>query len=197
MLALALALVVSQPEQATPAATDAPAQPALPAWVTPPPAPGAEPEAAPPRVSSAPPSVTGRLAFTGLGAIAGSAAGLGVTLLLTNSGSSVDTVFSTAMLSALLLTGVGFTVHQSMGGQGEVMLALLGAAVTMGVSGAAAHAIDGTTPAGPILTTVIGTVPAAALAVLSLELTSRDRRVRTALVPLPSGGAQLVFAVEL
>ena len=208
MLVFVVAIALSQAGPAAPAAEESPPPaeaPPPPAWlpkapslgtVTPP---GMEEEEPAPRPRpSDPPSLASRVLFTGLGAVAGSAAGLGLSAALTAPSPALDTTFANAMLSALLLTGVGFTVHEAMGGRGEIMLALLSSVVIMGASAAIANAIDRTVPTAPILTSVIGTLPAAALVVLSLEGTSTGRRhLRTSLAPAPHGGGLLVLAADL
>lgn len=219
MVALIVALVLSQAEPPASATPDddtpaAPAAPAAPAWLPQQPgkivpeepgeatapsdaiAPTESPEPTEPALRrQAPPSLVNRAIFSGLGGLAGSGAGLGLTLAITGTGRTLDTTFANAMLSALLITGVAFTVHETMGGRGEVMLALLSSLVVMGSAAIAAQAIDRTVPAAPILTTLIGTVPAAALSVLALEGTSTRVRGRVQVAVSPSGGF-LAFTQE-
>lgn len=151
MLSLVLALALSQVEP-----------------VEPPP----ETRLAPPVEAPAPPSVVTRtLLSTGGGALAG-AAGLGIAMLLVGANPSFDSVFATAALSALLITGVSFTLHQALGGNGEITLAFLGCALLVAGAAGLALAINPTRDLAPYLLTAIGSIPAAAAAVIALEGTT-------------------------
>jgi hypothetical protein len=151
MLSLALALALSQVEPAEP-----------------PP----ETRLTPPAEAPAPPSVVTRtLLSTGGGALAG-AAGLGIAMLLVGANPNFDAVFATAALSALLITGVSFTLHQALGGNGEITLAFLGCALLVAGATGLALAINPSRDIAPYLLTAIGSIPAAAGAVIALEGTT-------------------------
>lgn len=134
-----------------------------------------EARARPEVAAAAQPTVwTRALLSGGAGALAGGAA-LGLSWMLLSGNPSVgsfDPTFANAALGTLLISGVAFSVHQSLGGQGEVLLALLLVGATMAGTSALAQALDGSLPLTPILATAMGALPAAALAVLGLELTS-------------------------
>lgn len=148
MLSLVLALALSQAE--------------------PPP----ESRLVPPPEAPAPPSVVTRtLLSTGGGALAG-AASLGIAMLLVGANPAFDSVFATGALSSLLITGVAFTLHQALGGSGEITLAFLGCAVLVAGAAGLALAINPSRDIAPYLLTAIGSVPAAAAAVFALEGTT-------------------------
>jgi hypothetical protein len=136
--------------------------------------------------------VTKRVLLSGGAGVLGAGVGLGIALLFTLPNPSFDARFATAALCSLLVTGGAFLVHQGFGGQGEVMLALLGSIAAMAAATFAATAIDSTVPMTPILTAVLGALPGAALAVLALEGTSARQRpaVRVAVAPT---GLTVVF----
>jgi peptidoglycan/LPS O-acetylase OafA/YrhL len=169
MLALLLALSLGQIDQP----------------LEPPPPPEQQPALSPPRAPP-PPNVAQRSVFAGLAGIAGAGAALGLSLAFAQGNAQLDTRFSTAALGALLVAGGAFTVHEMLGGRGEITLALLAAIVGMGLGALVANLVDHSVPLVPILTAVIGAVPAAALTVLSLEGTTpmaRQSPVRVAMVP--------------
>lgn len=121
-------------------------------------------------------SVGKRVLLAGGAGVAASFAGLGLSLALTGSNPGLDTSFATAMLAPILITGVGFAVHQSLGGRGEPILAFAVALAVMAGAWGLSTAIDSTSPSRPLLTTLIGTLPAAAGAILVLELTTRKSK---------------------
>ncbi len=168
MLALVLVLSLGQVDQP----------------LEPPPPPDSPAALTPPRPYK-PPDVAQRSVLSGLAGIAGAGAALGLTLAFAQGNAQFDTKFSTAALGAILVTGGAFTVHEMLGGRGEITLALLGAIVGMGLGALVANLVDQSVPLVPILTAVIGSVPAAALTVLSLEGTTPLPRapVRVAMVP--------------
>ncbi|MEW5739001.1 MAG: hypothetical protein AB1938_08735 [Myxococcota bacterium] len=132
-------------------------------------------------------TVTKRVLLSGAAGVAASFAGLGLSLALTGANPALDTNFAVAALSPILITGVGYAVHSALGGRGEPILAyLLALAVTAGAAGLAA-AIDGTNPMTPVLTTLIGTLPATAGAIFVLELTTRKSKRAPQLALLPTG----------
>jgi hypothetical protein len=134
-----------------------------------------------------PPSVLTRsLAGTGLGALAG-AASFGISYLLVGQNAAFDPTFSTAALGALLITGVAFTVHEALGGRGEITLGFLLCAVVMAGSAGLALAIDSSRTMAPILTVAIGSVPAAAAAVFGLEASTPQKRSRVQVAFAPNG----------
>lgn len=163
MLSLALALVLTQAE--------------LPpeARVTP------QPAAKPP-----PSVVTRSLLATGGGALAGGAS-LGIALLLVGQNQNFDPTFATAALASLLITGVAFTIHEALGGRGEITLGFLLCTVVMAGAAGLAVAIDGSRDMAPILTAAIGSVPAAAAAVFGLEGTSPQPKSRVQIAVGPTG----------
>lgn len=124
------------------------------------------------------PSVVTRSLLAGGGGVLASGAALGITVLLLGQKPAFDPTFANAALGAMLVAGVTFSIHQAMGGRGEVLLGLLLSAAVMAGSAAIASAIDGTIPTTAILTTAIGAVPAAAAAVLGLEGSSPAARPR-------------------
>jgi hypothetical protein len=130
------------------------------------------------------PVLTRSLLAIGGGTLAAGAA-LGISALLVGANPGFDPTFANAALGAMLVAGVSFSVHQAMGGRGEVLLALLFSSVVMAGAAGLATAIDGGQPLTPILTTAIGALPAAAAAVLGLELSTPQPRtaVRVALGP--------------
>lgn len=134
----------------------------------------ATPEAPPTSV------VTRSFLATGGGALAAGAA-LGISALLVGQNAGFDPTFANAALGAMLVAGVTFSVHQAMGGRGEVLLALLISSAVMAGAAGLATALDGGLPLTPILTTAIGALPAAAGAVLGLELSTPEARPRVRL----------------
>jgi uncharacterized membrane protein HdeD (DUF308 family) len=171
MLALVIALTLSQVE-------------------APPPLPPAESPTEERRRAPAPfvpPNVPQRALLSGAAGVAGAGAALGIALAFSLGNPGLDAKFSTAALGALLVTGGAFTVHQTLGGRGEITLALLAAIVGMAAGALIANALDQTVPKAPILTAVIGAVPAAALAVLGLEGTTPLPRQPLRVSLLPSG----------
>ena len=127
-----------------------------------------------------PPSVfTRSLLATGGGTLAGGAA-LGLSVLLVGQNANFDPTFATAALASLLITGVAFTIHEALGGRGEITLSFLMTAVVMAGAAVLATAIDSSRPMAPILTAAIGSLPAAAAAVFGLEATSPKPKTRVA-----------------
>lgn len=147
----------------------------------------------PPVTQVAGPSPAARVVLTGLAALAGVGASLGVSYAysLGTNGKTLDYAFSNAVLGGLLATGLGFVVHQAFGGRGEVVVAMLVSLAVMGASALAANLIDPTVPNSMLLTAAIGAVPAAAAVVLCLELTQPRLRVSPA---LNRGGAGLALS---
>jgi len=140
----------------------------------------------PPRQVQVGPSLGLRVGLSALAGVAGAAVGLGLTLALVSGNPLLDSRFATAAMCALLVTGGVFTVHQALGGRGEVALAILGGVLSYAAATAVVAAIDtGSVPLGPILIASIGLVPAAGLAILSLEGTSTDPRLRASLTVGP------------
>lgn len=129
------------------------------------------------------PTIWPRAMLSGAGGVAGAGAALAISLAFTGANPSFDVNFATAALGSLLVTGVAFSIHQAMGGRGEITLALLLSIAAMAGSAALSSRLDGTVPRTPILTAAIGAVPAAALAVFALEGTT----------PKPRRGPQIAF----
>jgi hypothetical protein len=121
-------------------------------------------------------SVPVRATLSIVGGVLGAAAGLGLTLLLVSPNPNLDSKFATAAMGALLTTGAVFTIHEVLGGRGEVALAILAGLGSFAVAAAVAGAIDGNVPMGPILIAAIGALPASGLVALSLEATSPAAR---------------------
>lgn len=203
MLPLFLALTLAQADAAAPTPppepppVDQPAEGAAegtvpPVDLLPEAEPGAEPGLPPvPTAKQAAPetSVTKRVLFSGAAGVAASFAGLGLAVALTGQNPGLDTNFATAMVSPLLLTGVAFMVHQALGGRGEVILSYAVALAMMAGAAGLAAGIDGRTPFTPVLTTLIGTLPAAAGAVWVLEATTRKSKHAPQIALLPTGVA--------
>ena len=126
---------------------------------------------------------TRSLLATDGGTLAGGAA-LGIALLLVGQNANFDPTFATAALASILITGVAFTIHEALGGRGEITLSFLLTAVVMAGAALVATAIDSSRLMAPLLTTAIGSLPAAAAAVFGLEATSpKPRRITVAVGP--------------
>jgi hypothetical protein len=121
--------------------------------------------------------VTRSLLSGGGGALGGPAA-LAISMLLVGSNARLDPLFANAALASLLITGVAFTIHQALGGRGEITLSFLACAVAMAGAAGLAYAIDPERTVAPYLATAIGSLPAAAVAVLALEGTTPAPRQR-------------------
>jgi len=133
-----------------------------------------EPRVQPPPVTQvASPAPATRIVLTGLAAIVGVGASLGISYAYSMgaNGKSLDYSFSNAVLAGLLATGLGFVVHQAFGAKGEVVVAMLVSLAVMGASAIAANFIDPTVPNSMLITAAIGAVPAAVGTVLCLEFT--------------------------
>lgn len=198
-LLLALSLAQADADRPTPPpepAAEAPQEPAAEGSVPPvdlvptaepggepglPPVPGAKTRAAPEVPMSK------RVLISGGAAVAASFAGLGLAVALTGQNPGLDTNFATAMVSPLLLTGVAFMVHQALGGRGEVILSYAVALAMMAGAAGLAAGIDGRTSFTPVLTTLIGTLPAAAGAVWVLEATTKKSNRAPQIALLPTG----------
>ncbi|GMU61935.1 MAG: hypothetical protein AMXMBFR34_36980 [Myxococcaceae bacterium] len=139
------------------------------------------------RKASGQPSVTTRVLLSGTASVAASFGGMGLALALTGANPALDTNFAVAALSPILIAGVGYAVHSALGGRGEPILAYLLALSLMAGAAGLASAIDGTNPATPILTTLIGTLPAAAGAIFVLEFTTKKSRRAPQVALLPTG----------
>lgn len=162
MLTLVLALALTQLEAPPP---------------MPPPEPEAPPESryTPPAKTTAPPRELRIGLGIGGGTLAGGA-GLGLALLLTGQNTAFDPTFATAALSALLVAGVAFSIHQALGGNGEIILAFLASAAVMAGAAGIALAIDPVQPWGSVLVAAVGSAPAAGAAILMLELTTPNAK---------------------
>jgi hypothetical protein len=190
MFALLLAVSLSQAG----GPRTAPATEPLPVFDAPAPAEEPEDEGDPTTASLAPqrraaPEVSQprRVLLAGLAGVAGSFAGLGLSVALAGQNPAFDTTFATALLAPMLLTGVTFVAHQLLGGRGEIILAYAAALACMAGAAGLATAIDGRTPFTPVLATLIGALPAAAGAVLVLEATTRTSARAPHLAVLPTG----------
>lgn len=139
-----------------------------------------------PQPRDPPSAVTRSLLATGGGALAG-AASLGIAYLLIGQNERFDPTFATAALSSLLISGVAFTIHQALGGHGEIILSFLACAVVMAGAAGLAVAIDNSRSMAPILTVAIGSIPAAAAAVLVLEGTTPQSKSRVQVNVGPTG----------
>lgn len=152
--------------------------------------PSLPPEAKEPRQLLGP-NVLTRAVWSGAAGIAGASAALGIGLLLTESNSVLDVKFATAALAGLLLGGAAVTLHEALGGRGEIVLAIIASLGVMALSGFAAEALDGSMPRTAVLTVAMGALPAAALVVLGLEGTSPKPKERVRVVVLGTGFAML------
>lgn len=151
------------------------------------PAPIPVPQASPEPKPREPASVVTRVLLgTGGGTLAG-AASLGLAVLLVGNNPNFDPTFATAALSALLITGVAFAIHEALGGRGEITLALLFTSIVMASAGGIASAISGDRTLAPVLTAAIGSLPAAAAAMFGLEATSPKPKARIAIAFGPTG----------
>ncbi|PZR15028.1 MAG: hypothetical protein DI536_09635 [Archangium gephyra] len=169
MLTLALVLALGQVEPPPPMPLPEPEPPPESTYV-------------PPAPTKPPPSPELRIGLgIGGGTLAGGA-GLGIALLLTGQNSAFEPTFATAALSALLVAGVAFSIHQALGGNGEIILAFLGSAAMMGVAAGIAVAVDPGQPVGAILVAAAGSLPAAGAAVTLLELTTPNAKPKTGTV---------------
>lgn len=177
MLSLVLALALSQSEPPLPPLTEPPPE----ARLVP------QPEAPPP-----PSVLTRSLLSTGVGTLGGPAA-LGIAMLLVGSNPNFDAVFASAALAALLVTGGAFTLHEALGGRGEITLSFLACAVVMAGAAGIALAANPTREYAPYLTIGIGSLPAAAAAVLALEATSPAPRKRAIAITLTPTGVMGTF----
>lgn len=198
MLPLVLALSLAQVDTAAPTPPPEPPAADQPADGTVPPVeliPSAEPGGEP-GLPPVPPataekkkefSPTSRVLLSGGAGIAASFAGLGIAVALTGSNPGLDTNFATAMVTPILITGVSFMVHQALGGRGEVILAYVAALAVMAGAAGLAVGIEGTSPMTPVITTLIGTLPATAAAVLILEATTRKSPRAPQIALLPTG----------
>lgn len=130
--------------------------------------------------------LTRSLAGTGLGALAG-AASLGISFLLVGQNQAFDPTFATAALSSLLISGVAFSVHEALGGRGEITLGFLLCAAVMAGAAGLATAIDSSRSVAPVLTVAIGSIPAAAAAMLGLEGTTPNKKSRVQVAFAPTG----------
>ncbi|MEW6430259.1 MAG: hypothetical protein AB1730_02020 [Myxococcota bacterium] len=194
MLPLVLALSLAQVDTAAPTPPPEPPPADQPVEGTVPPVeliPSAEPGLPPVPPASAvekkefsPPS---RVLLSGGAGIAAGFAGLGIAVALTGSNPGLDTNFATAMVTPILLTGVSFMVHQALGGRGEVILAYVAALALMAGAAGLAVGIEGTSPMTPLITTLTGTVPATAAAVLILEASTRKSPRAPQIALLPTG----------
>jgi hypothetical protein len=143
-----------------------------------------------PKVSG--PNVLTRAVWSGAAGVAGASAALGIGLLLYQSNSALDVKFATAALAGLLLGGLAVTLHEALGGRGEVVLGLIASLGVMALSGVVAEALDGGMPRTAVLTVAMGALPAAVLTVLALEGTSpKPKTPRVTVVPLGTGLAVL------
>lgn len=165
MLALCVALLLTQTESPVPDAVVAP-------------------ETAKPAPHLPPSVATRSLLAAGGGVLAGGAA-LGITMLLVGQNPRFDPTFATAGLAALMITGVAFSIHQALGGHGEITVAFLFTALVMAGAALASTAIESAPLLTPLWVAAIGSVPASAAAVLGLELTTPKARapLRASLTP--------------
>ena len=175
MLSLALALMLGQAAEPTPP----PVEPA--------PEPPPEARVVPmPEMPPGPSPVTRSLLSAGGGSLGGPAS-LAIALLLIGQNPNFDPVFATGALSSLLITGIAFSLHQALGGGGEITLSFLGCALAMAGAAGLSLAIDPTKQIAPYLTVAIGSIPAAVLAVVGLEGTTPKARKGPRLVVAPNG----------
>jgi hypothetical protein len=133
------------------------------------------------------PSVVARSLLATGGGTLGGGASLAIAMLLLGSNPNLDTNFATAALSALMITGVAFAIHEALGGRGEITLSFLLTAVVMAGAAGLAVAIDSNRNVAPLLTAAIGSLPAAAAAVFGLEVTSPKPKSRVAIAFGPTG----------
>ena len=175
MLALAMALCLSQVAQVTapplvPAPSDAPmVDPSL----TPP---DELPEQPLAKVQLPPDRPVRRVLLSSAAGVGGAAVALGITLALTtcffSCNPKFDVGFANAALGGLLVAGTTFAVHQALGGGGEVILPALASLAVLTAASFIGPVIDPTAPNAQIISTAIGSLPAAVAVALILEATS-------------------------
>lgn len=134
-----------------------------------------------------PPSTVARILLAGAGATLASGASLGVTLLLLEPNPRLDATFATAALSTLLVTGAAFAIHQALGGHGEISLSFLFTAIIVAGTAGIVAAVPHDTRLTPFFITAVGAIPAAAAAVLGLELTNPQASHRVSATVGPTG----------
>lgn len=124
-----------------------------------------------------------RFLLTTAGGLGGAAAGLGLSLALTSCFTTCvpkfDVSFANTALSGLLIAGVGFAVHQALGGRGEVTLPTLASLAIMVAASLVAPAVNPGTPQVQMLTTAFGALPAAAAVALILDATASMNKGRS------------------
>lgn len=152
MVSLALALLLSQAE--------------LPPEARLPPPPPAGPQV----------SVVTRALLSGGGGVLAGGASLGIAYLLAGQNANFDLTFAAAGLSAIMISGVAYTIHEVLGGRGEITLGFLFSALAMAGAAAIAYAVNPERDIAPLLAVGIGTVPAAVATVLGLEGTSPNKK---------------------
>ncbi|MFO0600728.1 MAG: hypothetical protein U0228_35795 [Myxococcaceae bacterium] len=180
MLSLVLALALTQ--AAEPTAPPA-SEPPLPAPTELPPEARLTPQPAPP---PGPSMWTRSLLSTGAGML-GTGAALGISMLLIGQNPRFDPIFANAALGALLVTGAVFTVHEALGGRGEITLAFLACAVVTAGAAGLAIAIDPSRDVAPYVTSAIGAIPASIAAVIALEGTNPKPKRGVQLTVMPNG----------
>lgn len=124
---------------------------------------------------------------TGAGTLGGGAA-LGIVALLSLGHPAFDSTFTTAALVAVMTSGVGFAIHTLLGGRGEVILGFLAAIPwVLGITGIL-YATQVDVNMRPILVGAISALPAAASAVVVLELSQpRMKKLPVQLQVSPAG----------
>lgn len=140
-----------------------------------------------------------RLLGAGGAALAASGAAVLIVALTSANNPALDSTFGNAALGALMTAGVGFFTHSMLGGRGEVLLGLLLSAAMYASSAAIAKAVEPRSPESAYLTTAFAALPASVLVALALELSSaapRDVSATVAPMPVPGGGAGLMFGLH-
>jgi len=137
-------------------------------------------------------TVATRAAWSGAAGLVGAGAGLGISLLFSFANPSFDAKFATSALSALLIAAAVVTVHEALGGRGEIVFAIVCSLGIMALSGVLAEAMDGGVPKTPILIAAMGAVPASALSVLVLEASSPKPKSKVQVLAT-AGGLVVTF----
>lgn len=124
------------------------------------------------------PSVPLRASLSTAAGTFGGGAAMGLVALLSMNSTGFDSTFSTAALVAVMSSGVAFAVHTALGGKGEVILGFLAAIPWVVGAAGILYAAQVTPTLRPLLVGAIASLPAAASAVVVLELSQPHARAR-------------------
>lgn len=137
------------------------------------------------------PSVPVRASLSTAAGTLGGGAALGLVALLSMNSTGFDSTFTTAALTAVMTSGVAYALHAALGGRGEVILGFLAAIPwVVGVTGIL-YAAQVSPALRPLLLGAISSLPAAASAVVVLELSQpriKSRPVQLQVTPTGLAG---------